>query len=173
MFRSEKRDRVSTILPDYPYSLQNLIQYKQIISGCDPENDEEFYCMNRFINRYGTLIAIAAGIMFLFFGMIRSVSFFTYRSTEAVVISYEEEYDTVNETVEPTAIVEYEVDGKRYETELDDYTQKYYVGKTVKIKYDPNDPQKIITASFVLPLIQIGFGALCIFGGIVGLANRR
>ena len=129
--------------------------------------------MNRFIQKYGALIAVIGGIMFLVLGAIRSVSLLSYKPVEATVISYEEEYNTVEDTLEPTAIVEYEVDGKKYEAELDDYTQKYYVGKTVNIKYNPKDPQKIIPATFTIPLIQVGFGLLCLFGGIVGMANRR
>ena len=129
--------------------------------------------MNRFIQKYGALIAVIGGIMFLVLGAIRSVSLLSYKPVEATVISYEEEYNTVEDTLEPTAIVEYEVDGKKYEAELDDYTQKYYVGKTVNIKYNPKDPQKIITATFTIPLIQVGIGLLCLFGGIVGMANRR
>ena len=129
--------------------------------------------MNKLLNKYGTLIAIIGGIMFLTLGVIRSINLFTYKPAEAVVIKFEEEYDSIEETTKQTATVEYEVDNVRYEAVLDDYTEEYYVGKTVKIKYDPKDPGKIITASFRLPLIMIGFGTVCLLGGVIGQISRR
>ena len=129
--------------------------------------------MNRFFNRFGPLIAIIGGVMFLVFGTIRSINLFTYKPTQATVIKFEEEYNTIEDTIEQKATVEYEVDNVRYEAVLDDYTDKYYVGKIVKIKYDPKDPTKIITDRMTLPLILIGFGTVCIIGGIVGQSKRR
>ncbi|MBR5341748.1 MAG: hypothetical protein IK151_07470 [Erysipelotrichaceae bacterium] len=129
--------------------------------------------MNRFLNRYGPLIAVIGGIMFLTFGVIRSVNLITYKPTEAVVIQFVEEYDTIDDTYKQTATVEYEVDNMKYEAVLDDYTENYYVGKTVKIKYNPKDPNKIITSSFKLPILLVAFGSVCIIGGVFGQARRR
>ena len=129
--------------------------------------------MNRFLSRYGVFIVLIGGIMFLVMGVIRSVNLLSYKPTDAVVSKYEEEYDSINDEIDKTVIVEYEVDGKKYEASLDDLTQEYYVGKTVKIKYNPKEPQKVITATLTIPLIQIGFGAVLLFGGVVGLGRRR
>ena len=129
--------------------------------------------MNRFISRYGPLIAVIGGLMFLVFGVIRSINLITYKPTEAVVIQFSEEYDTIDDTYKQTATVEYEVDNVKYEAVLDDYTESYYVGKTVKIKYNPKYPSKIITSNIKLPLILVAFGSVCIIGGVFGQIRRK
>ena len=97
--------------------------------------------------------------------------------TESTVTKVELEQDSYTDgdgnVVEATYVVtvQYTVDGKTYESELNGLP-KYKEGKTMTIYYDPEDPRNITqTKSLVIPLIIIAAGLAMLVGGILSAAN--
>ena len=123
---------------------------------------------------------IPGGIIVIVFGLI----FFTaskqnqnYVQTESTVTKVELEQDSYTDgdgnVVEATYVitVQYTVDGKTYESELNGLP-KYKEGKTMTIYDDPEDPRNITqTKSLVIPLIIIAAGLAMLVGGILSAAN--
>ena len=84
------------------------------------------------------VIIIVLGVYITFF---QSAGF---AQTQATIVSIEE--DPESSTSEDTSyivMVDYVVDGSRYNARLDSYSPSYKVGKTVKIYYDTHDPSVI------------------------------
>ena len=120
----------------------------------------------------------AAGIkiMFLIAGllMIGLGVYFTfikgkdYVKATAVVESLREEegIDSENNSrsMDYWPTVRYTVDGKEYRQELDTTVDKDDVGKELKIKYDPKDPNKVISDSLGMKLYLLIVGPIVTLG---------
>ena len=119
-----------------------------------------------------TLLAILAGLVFIGFGVFNLIQQGKYIETTAVVSNVDYEYDYVDEETDVEITVRYTVDGKEYESLLNSTSTNYKVGDTLKIKYDPKDPSKVINASKSYAFIAIGFGLLvviiCVFSLLRG-----
>ncbi len=119
-----------------------------------------------------TLLAILAGLVFVGFGVFNLIQQSKYIETTAVVSNVDYEYDYVDEETDVEITVRYTVDGKEYESILNSTSTNYKVGDTLKIKYDPKDPSKVINASKSYAFIAIGFGLLviiiCVFSLLRG-----
>ena len=119
-----------------------------------------------------TLLAILAGLVFIGFGVFNLIQQGKYIETTAVVSNVDYEFDYVDEETDVEITVRYTVDGKEYESILNSTSTNYKVGDTLKIKYDPKDPSKVINASKSYAFIAIGFGLLvviiCVFSLLRG-----
>lgn len=94
--------------------------------------------------------------------------------------NYEETAGKVTEVTEDVAVDEdnrtvynvrftYEVDGKSYNGSFDGVGQKYAVGDSIKVFYDPADPGKTTNAKipdFIWPVV-IGVGAVAVVFGVI------
>lgn len=80
------------------------------------------------------VIAIAVGAYSTFFESRGFVK------TTATITDFEVNYGSGDESDTYTPIVEYTVDGKTYTGRLNESSGSYKVGKTITVKYDPNDP---------------------------------
>ena len=93
-------------------------------------------------------------------------TFFTgqgYVKSEATIVSIEENDLSTPDDTQYDVTVRFIVDGKEYSGLLGTYSPSYKVGKTVPIKYDPNDPSKFQDASsMMLIFMLIGFVILAV-----------
>ena len=125
-------------------------------------------------------ILIPIGILVTIFGIITFIITLNnqnYIKTEATVTKVtlvEEAYtDTDGNHVDATYDVrlKYTVDGKEYETTLNN-VGKYKKNEKVKIYYNPEDPNKITqTKSIFIPIVFIVAGIASIVGGIISAIN--
>ena len=108
--------------------------------------------------------ALAMGVIAILIGAY--VTFFQSRGfekTTATIVSIEEDERTFeNEDATYTVTAEYDVDGTRYTGTLDSYSPSYAVGKTVTVRYDPNDPTVIHSGG--------GIGLYALIVGVVIVA---
>ena len=98
--------------------------------------------------RRGVLLFVLAGIAMFVYG-IYTIFFENrgYVKTDAVIMHIEEIWNGSDESgmddYSYISTVVYEVDGKEYSNELHYYQDGYKEGKTIKIFYNPNDPNDI------------------------------
>jgi hypothetical protein len=116
------------------------------------------------------VIALGVGVYFTFF---QSKG---YEKTEATIVSIENDPDSIPDAdtendVRRIVTVKYTVGGREYTTQLDSDSPSYEVGKTVKIMYDPKNPEKITSSK--------GFGVYLMIAGavilllVVGLTVKK
>ena len=102
-----------------------------------------------------------------------AVSTRDYQPVEAKVVSmeYDPTYiptDDDDQTPRYNAGLTYTVDGKEYRTEIQVREDEYKVGETVKIKYDPKNPESISVGEMPLALmIGIGIVAFLLGAGVI------
>ena len=83
-----------------------------------------------------------------------------YKETTAEITRFESKMSSDDAF---TTYVSYVVDGKTYDNvDCGQYSSTYYVGKTIKIYYDPNDPGVIVADSIILEVIFLACGVLCL-----------
>jgi|GEM_PF-2068647 len=100
------------------------------------------------------LIAIVAGVYLTFF---QSSG---YEKTTATIVSVTElPKDFEDEDTQHEVTVEYTVNGQKYTEILDYYSPSFAVGKTVNVKYNPDNPSEVHGGS--------GFGIYILIIGIV------
>ena len=119
----------------------------------------------------GGLLMIGLGVYFTFFeGR-------DYVKATAVVESLREEerIDSENNSrsMDYWPTVRYTVDGKEYRQELDTTVDKDDVGKELKIKYDPKDPNKVISDSLGMKLYLLIVGPIVTLGALFALLKTR
>ena len=112
------------------------------------------------------MLAIIAGIVFIVFGAVNFSQHNKYIDTTAVVSRVTITEGIGDEPDDVEIFVRYTVDGKEYESQLNNTSTNLKEGQTVKVKYDPSDPSKVISASKSYAFIAIGFGALVVLIGI-------
>lgn len=104
------------------------------------------------------VVSIALGVYLTFFhsaGFVR---------TDATIVSVEEKPDEIDhEETEYVVVVEYDVDGAHYTSELGSYSPSYKAGKTIHVLYNPDDPSVVHDGSGAM-------GIYCIALGVVILA---
>lgn len=122
----------------------------------------------RFFIPFGLILIIFGAIMFVINNQNQD-----YIKMESIVSNVEliqDEYtDNDGNQVEATydVTIKYTVDGKEYESTLENVS-KYNVGDKIVIYYNPKNPSQITqTKSLVLPIIIIFGGIAALTGGIV------
>jgi hypothetical protein len=108
------------------------------------------------------LLALLAGIAFIVFGVINFSQHNKYIETDAVVSKVTIIETFYDEPDDVEILVRYTVDGKEYESQLNNTSTNLKEGQNIKVKYDPSDPSKVISASKSYAFIAIGFGALVV-----------
>ena len=104
-----------------------------------------------------SLVVIGIGIYLVFF---QSRGFL---KTEAVIVSIEENAGASSEDPDYDVTVRYSVDGKEYTQLLDFYSGSFKVGKTVSIRYNPDDPSQIHGGEgFSIYILAIGIVILAV-----------
>ncbi len=75
--------------------------------------------------------------------------------------------DSNSNEEDPSFLVDYEVDGVKYEQELKAYSSEFEKGSEVQIVYDPEDPSKIAVSKsklfIIICLVVMAQGALTLF----------
>ena len=99
-------------------------------------------------------------------------------TTTATITSVTTTYNTEEDAEEHKVMVEYEVDGKKYEEELNAYSEEYEEGVELEIIYDSKDPTKIMPAwgkvfalVFIIPIFQ-GIVLACVAIGLFMLGVK-
>ena len=111
------------------------------------------------------ILAISAfifGIILIVLGFVQKHKQSDFTETTAEITEITVEAGAGDESDTHHVYVKYTVDGREYNEELDEYSSKYKVGKSVKIKYNPEDPADI-TASGKVPMI------ICFVFGIISI----
>lgn len=131
------------------------------------------------ISQKNTLFII--GLMFFLIGMAfvvaglltwrANVEFFeTALPTDATIVDIQTYRDS-DDDVSHSVFVDYTVDGVEYEyRELGMYSSSMYIGKTVEIYYDPQDPGDIKskTGSTLIAVIFVAIGGIfAVIGGVI------
>ena len=101
------------------------------------------------------------------------------RTTTATIKSVTEEYNEVEFAYEHKVMVEYVVDGKKYEEELPAYSDEYKNGLEIEILYDAEDPtiimptwSKVFNAVITIPIISgIFLAGIAIIFLVIGLKH--
>lgn len=78
---------------------------------------------------------------------------------EATITKIDEKYSSGTESYFHTAYVEYNVRNQSYSAKLPEYNSTMYVGKKVKIYYNPDNPSEFKTPKYSY-YIEIIFGAI-------------
>ena len=114
------------------------------------------------------LIGIALGVYSFFSIKNHDEQSKTFIETNSVVVDYKIDVDENGEELR-AIIVEYEVDGRKYRKESNDYSTIYRsIGDNVLIQYNPNNPTEAIwkndTGNIIVPIVA---GLFVIVGIIV------
>ena len=72
-----------------------------------------------------------------------------------------------------TVMVLYEVDGRKYSSDLHELRSGYYEGKEIDILYDPNAPENITTQGVIGNIIAIAVGILFMGCGVAAIRKLR
>ncbi len=116
------------------------------------------------------LFCLVFGIIFLLVGINSVGKLNAYTAAKATITRVDESshYDTVNETTEYEyrVFVEFTVDGKTYNAELGEYAPGYTEGKEIDIKYNPENPNDIISASTFTTYLPVIIGVVALIIGI-------
>lgn len=108
------------------------------------------------------------GIALIVFGIIM-MSFNTdsYQQTTGTITSVVECPRLPDESESYDVGVSYTVDGTRYENTFSGLLGEYQVGESMKVFYDPADPNVISNARLgIIPLIILGVGVLTLLFGV-------
>ena len=100
------------------------------------------------------VIAIVAGVYLTFF---HSIGF---EKTTATIVSVTElPKDFEDEEAKYDVVVEYTVNGQKYTEKLDYYSPSFEAGKTIDVRYNPENPAEVHGGS--------GFGIYILIAGVV------
>ena len=115
----------------------------------------------------GLLFVVVGGILFY-----KNIEFKKIAvEGQATIVDIYKQIDSDGET-SYTVIVEYVVDGQRYEDSLDYYSAGMEIGENVKIYYDPNNPTKFSSDGVNIAfIIFIGLGGIFAIMGAVFMIN--
>jgi len=139
-----------------------------------------------FFKKADTIVLLVfsiVGIAFLVAGMV-SFSFinnFKENAIEHTAIITDIHRNRGADSDETTVYVEYFVEGKKYEQQLDFYSSGMSVGDEVKIYYNPDNPNKIQSDSTIIfSIMFLGMGGLffsiafiLVLGKVKEKANKR
>lgn len=93
--------------------------------------------------------------------------------TTAIIVSIQEEgYDSDNDEMLYSAVVEYTVGGVTYTEKLDTHSSSYREGKTVKVLYDPENPSVVHDGDGMGLYILIGGILVLVVSALSGIRRR-
>lgn len=113
------------------------------------------------------VIALAGGIYFTFF---QSRGFV---KTTATIIDIERNDGAGDASDTFTPTVEYTVNGKTYTEQLDESSASYKVGKTISVRYDPNDPS-VVHGDGTIGIYFMAVGAaILVFIAVTSITEKK
>ena len=128
---------------------------------------------------FGALIAIILAVAALYASQIEKRSFerfkLTAKETDAVITDIHKERvrrrsgGKTRTRVQHTVTVKYNVDDKDYTTTLNYYTSNMHEGGTVKIYYDPENPEYSMTDPKISNIVLTVLGCIFLLVGLVML----
>ncbi len=123
-----------------------------------------------------TLLLLFLGILATFAGSLTLKKQKSYLPTDAVISKIEEHYDASaaedGSQYSYDVTVRYRVDGKEYEGPLGYHQDGYEEGQTVAIRYNPEDPGKIVTASKGFAIYLVIIGPLLLVGAVINILRH-
>lgn len=126
------------------------------------------------------IVFLLVGVIVILVSVFISISDAKFRegaeSTMAVITDIEvDRYRRNGEThTDHDVYVEYEVDGKTYETLLNYYDSSMFVGQEIEVFYHPEAPGDVRAESFFAPVFLVLFGLVFgIIGGAFVVSNAR
>lgn len=129
--------------------------------------------MQKFMNRFAPYLFILAAVVLCVIGTLEYKKQKSYSETDATIVSIvsEDAGGTDNDTMKVT--VSYTVDGKQYEGELGSYNVGMKEGASVKIKYDPENPESITKSGMLATSVVFLMAVICVGAGIWMFVRRR
>lgn len=122
------------------------------------------------------LIFFFIGLIFTVVGIFISIDTFNYENkidTVGTITKITSDRDNDGDTSH-NVLVAYNVNGSYRESRLNSYSSSFYIGKTIDIYYDKNDPNKIGVKSLdLLCLLFPGLGLLFVIIGGSGLIIKK
>lgn len=116
-----------------------------------------------------SLFFVFLGSIFFVIGVFLCISTFTQKGkveTKGVITQIESYQDSDGDT-HYDVYVSYDVNGRKYTSELSSYSSSFYEGKEMNIYYLESNPSKIGSFSMDLMLLMFpGIGLLCIIVGL-------
>lgn len=124
---------------------------------------------NKIVTFIWTIFMII-GLIFCIIGAISLVFIFNTDKKEVIgTITQIEYYRDYDGDESHRVMVKYEVDGKVYNTRLNEYSSSYSEGDEIKIYYDEDNPKKISgNLKWLVGAIFIGIGTIFFVIGIIG-----
>ena len=133
--------------------------------------------MNRFLPLIVGIVFVGVGIFLYTHGAhLKKVC---TSSNQATVVDFEQDIDNESNSITYYPIVEYEVNGKKYNSRYStgDTTHKYSVGQKITILYNPDNPNEYYiegdNSDNIGAYICIGVGGLVTILGIYTLIKKQ
>ena len=125
----------------------------------------------KWFNTYGIpVVCLLGAVLFCTLGIMKLVKINTFPTTTAVITRMEWVSSADPDSTDTCDVyVKYAVQGKTYESRLDDYKNSYREGKELTVYYNPDKPTEVLSPSVVGPVISIGMSVvlLLVGGGMV------
>ena len=118
-------------------------------------------------------ILLGLGILALTVGTATIFKQNRFSDAEAVITGIDAGYDMSEDRYYYTVYVEYSVDGTEYSGVLGYYEDSFEEGRTVAIKYNPENPGEIVEASSGFSIYLIVIGAAFAAVGTFALRKSR
>ncbi len=129
--------------------------------------------MNKIFRKTAPFIALAGGILFIVLGFISIKKHKNFTAATATITRIERvEGVGADDSDDYNVFVSYKVNGKEYESKLGEYSASMSEGKKIDIKYNPEDPGNIISASNLSTVIYLVFGTVAVIAGVVLILKR-
>lgn len=123
-----------------------------------------------------TLVLLFLGLFATLVGSLTLKKQKSYLPTDAVISKIEEYYDASAGEDGPQysydVTVRYTVDGKEYEGPLGYHQDGYEEGQTVSIRYNPENPEKIVQASKGFAIYLVIIGPLLLAGAVINILKH-
>ena len=133
--------------------------------------------MNKFLPLLAGIIFIAGGIfIYIHSEHLKKVC---TTSTQATIVDFKQEIDDESNNVSYFPIIEYEVNGKKYNKthSTSDSMHKYSVGQKINILYNPDNPDEYYIegdgSDNIVSFICFGVGGIVSFLGIYMLIKKQ
>ena len=123
--------------------------------------------LSMLLRRFAPLVPIIFGIVFIIMGIVGIHQVKTFSPATGTIQSIDIEPGGADESDSYTVIVQYNIGGTAYYSNLGELKNGWHVGQEIDILYNPNDYGQIITGDTKGPIIGIIFGAVCVLAGIL------
>jgi len=120
--------------------------------------------MNRVFTKFAPLILLAAAVLFAYFGVTGIRERRDYIPTTAVITDITRIDRAGGTQDEHRVTVAYDVGQNHYESELGEYSSSMRVGKEIAVKYNPERPGEVATASYTAVVMSFVMAVIALAG---------